>query len=134
MLAADGTVDAVVVVAGGAGNDPSTLDPGGIVPGENASGGYTTGPSQTGDTLMCPPGFPYDYVIHDCHGYAGSAQDVTSQQRQADYDVCGSGGGVWDETLNRCVMPSSSLISGIPNSALVIAGGILLVTLIAGRR
>jgi len=111
--------------------DPS-LD---VIPGTEQSGGYTSGPSTSGDTLMCPPGFPYDYTIHDCHNYAGSAQDVLAQQRQASYDVCASGGGTWSEALNRCVMPGTpSLISGIPNSALMIAGGILLVALIAGRR
>lgn len=120
--------DMVLTIQGG--GDPSVE----IVPGEQMSGGYTSGPSTSGDTLMCPPGFPYDYSIHDCHGYAGSAQDVASQNQQASFDVCGSGGGMWSEALNRCVMPSTGLVSGIPNSALMIAGGILLVALIAGKR
>src|SRR5882724_8815913 len=113
---------------------PPTQDPSvEIVPGTEQSGGYTSGPSISGDTLMCPPGFPYDYSIHDCHGYAGSAQDVASQNQQASFDVCGSSGGTWNEVLNRCVMPSTGLVSGIPNSALMIAGGILLLALIAGK-
>lgn len=113
-------------------NDPTVEM---IVPGTEVSGGYTTGPSTSGDTLMCPPGFPYDYSIHDCHGYAGSAQDVASQNQQASFDVCGSNGGVWSEALNRCVMPGAGqLISGIPNSALAIAGGILVLAMVMGKR
>lgn len=113
---------------------PPTQDPN-IVPGQSMSGGYTSGPSSSGDTLMCPPGYPYDYVIHDCHGYAGSPADVAAQTQQAGYDACASGGGTWDPTLSRCVMPGSGQwITGIPNGALYVAGAILALTLFMGKR
>lgn len=132
VLAEDGSApDAVVtVVSSGEGTS--------VIPGTQMAEGYTSGPSVTGDTLVCPPGYPYDYGIHDCSGYAGSPADTTTQQLQADIDACQSGGWVWDEALRRCIYPTQTtagqLISGIPNSALLIAGGVLLFALIAGKK
>lgn len=100
--------DGIMTIQGGAGNDPST-----IVPGDTLAGGSTTGPSGSGDTLICPAGYPYDWTIHDCSGYAGSPADVTASEQQASYDVCTSGGGQWSLPLNQCVMPSPGWSNGV---------------------
>lgn len=103
----------------------------------------TYGPNVAGDTLSCPPGYPYDPGIKDCLGYAGSPADVAAQEAQALIDACASGGGSWNLGTNSCVMPGggsvpvivpSSLIPGIPNAALYIAGGVVLFALFAGKR
>lgn len=112
--------DATIVIAGGDGY----VDPG-IVPGTPQSGGYTSGPSPDGDTLMCPPGFPYDYSIHDCHGYSGSPGDVQEMTLQAAMDVCTSGGRQWID--GRCATPAGAnqLIPGVPNVATYAVIGLL---------
>lgn len=110
----------------------------GIVPGTQLPGGFTTGPSVTGDTLMCPPGFPYDYTIHDCSNYAGSPADRAALELQASIDVCLSGGGTWNGA--QCVSPqvpvqNTQLITGIDNRVLYAAGALLLLmTFMGGRR
>lgn len=108
----------------------------GIIPGTQLSNGYTSGPSVTGDTLVCPPGYPYDYTIHDCSGYAGSPADKAALELQASIDVCISGGGMWDGA--KCVSPvnahANQLISGIDNTVLYATGGILLLMIFMGAR
>jgi hypothetical protein len=107
-------------------------------------GGITYGLSKAGDTLICPADYPYDALIKDCRGYAGSVPDVAAQTLQAKMDVCISGGGVWDETYMRCIpAPGSiptetgSLIPGVPDIALYALAGVLgfmLLTSVMGRR
>lgn len=106
-------------------------------------GGITYGLSKMGDTLICPAGYPYDALIKDCRGYAGSAPDLSAQALQANIDVCLSGGGMWDETYNRCIpAPGSpaetgSLIPGVPDIALYALAGVLgfmLLTSMMGKR
>lgn len=115
----------------------------GIIPGTQLSGGATSGPTVSGDTLVCPPGYPYDYNIHDCSKYSGSPVDTAQLTLQASIDVCTSGGGTWDSVNNVCVpsTPAASqapaanqLISGIDNTVLYAAGGLLLLMIFMGAR
>lgn len=124
------TPDATIQIIGGDGGDGS------IIPGTSQSGGYTSGPSVTGDTLMCPPAHPYDYTIHDCSGWEGSPEQGQVLTLQAAMDVCTSGGRTWDQLNNRCVVPTASnqLIPGVPNIAVYLVGGLLVFTALKGRR
>lgn len=120
-----GVDETITIIGGGDGSGGND-----IVPGTPQSGGYTSGPAANGDTLMCPPGFPYDYGIHDCSGYAGSPGDVAELTLQAAMDVCTSGGRQWDMANNRCMNPvaDGQIIPGIPNLAVYFVGGLLLLT------
>jgi len=110
--------------------------------GAGGAGGVTTyGLDVNGNTLSCPPGYPYDPSIQDCIGT--NLADVAAQEAQALMDACTSGGGSWNLGSNSCVMPGggtvpvivqSSLIAGVPNAALYVAGGLLLFALVAGKK
>ena len=124
-----------VIVSGGAGSAPPTT---------------TYGLTPTGDTIACPPGYPYDPGIQDCLGYIGSPGDTARTILQADIDACISASGTWAN--GQCVIPSTSpvapvaptpapapastqLITGINNGVLYAAGALLLLmTLMGGRR
>jgi len=111
------------ITTGGAGSAPPRM---------------TSGPSATGDTIVCPPGYPYDPAIQDCLGYVGSPADVARQILQADIDACVSGGGTWID--GQCIAQVSQipgtkqLIAGIDNTVLYAAGGILLLMILMGAR
>lgn len=98
----------------------------------------TYGVDTAGDTLVCPPGFPYDSTLKDCKGYTGSPVDVAAMALQASMDVCTSGGGTWDQINNVCVPAqapaSTQLITGIDNTVLYAAGGLLLLMIFMGGR
>lgn len=102
---------------------------GGIIPGVQLANGKTSGPSVTGDTIICPVGHPYDYNIHDCSGYFGSDVDIATMALQAAMDACTSGGNTWDQTVNQCVSPTQTipgtLIPGVPDWAVYAVGGLL---------
>ena len=113
----------------------------GTISGGTGSGGgnVTYGLDVNGNTLACPAGYPYDPTTKDCIG--ANPADVTAQQLQADMDACTSGGGTWNLSTNACVSPAPppgqtppSLIAGIPNAALYVAGGLLLFALVAGKK
>lgn len=105
-----------------------------------ASPNTTYGLDVNGNTLACPPGYPYDPGTKDCIG--NNPADVAALEAQALMDACTSGGGTWNLGTNSCVTPGgpaqvivpSSLIAGIPNAALYIAGGLLLFALMAGKK
>lgn len=105
--------------------------------------GASYGLNNAGDTIYCPPGFPYDATIKDCRGYAGSPVDVAAQGLQAQIDACSSGGGTWDSVNGVCVFPVNTppvpvptqLIAGIDNKVLYGAAGLLLfLSFMGGRR
>lgn len=102
--------------------------------------GATYGTNNAGDTIYCPPGFPYDATIKDCRNYAGSPADVAAQGLQAQMDACSSGGGTWDPVNGLCVFPtanpptSTQLIAGIDNRVLYGAAGLLLLLAFMGGR
>ncbi len=108
--------------------------------GAGTAGAVTTyGLDVNGNSLSCPPGYPYDPTIQDCIGT--NPADVAAQEAQALMDACTSGGGSWNLGTNSCVMPgggvapvivSTSMIPGVPNSVLYIAGGLLLFAMVAG--
>ena len=110
--------------------------------GAGSAGGNTTyGLDVNGNTLSCPPGYPYDPTTKDCIGT--NPADVAAQEAQALMDACTSGGGTWNLGTNSCVMPGggsvaipiqTSLIAGVPNAALFVAGGLLLFALMVGKR
>jgi len=130
VLAADGTVDITGTITGGGGG--------------TGSGITTYGLDVNGNTLACPPGYPYDPGVMDCIG--NNPADTAALEAQAQMDACTSGGGSWNLGTNSCVPgpsgiltpgPSpapSQLIAGIPNMALYIAGGVVLFALLKGRR
>ena len=106
----------------------------------SASGNVTYGIDVNGNTLSCPPGYPYDPTIKDCIGV--NPADVAAQEAQALMDACTSGGGTWNLGSNSCVMPGggsapvivqSSLIPGVPNAALFVAGGLILFAMLGKR-
>lgn len=117
------------ITSGGQGSAPPTV---------------TYGIDVNGNTISCPPGYPYDPGTKDCLGYAGSPTDLARIQLQADIDACTSGGGNW--LSGECVMPVSpaptpappvagQLIQGVSNTVLYAGAGLLLVlALIGGRR
>ena len=109
------------VVSPGAGINPALVKPG-------TSNSATYGIDSAGDTLYCPPGFPYDAGIKDCKGYSGSPVNVTTEQLQAAIDACASGGGVWNTDYLRCINSnpqSDTIIPGVPDWALYAVGGVL---------
>jgi len=95
-----------------------------------------------GDSVICPPGYPFDETIKDCKGYVGSPADVAASQLQASIDICQSGGGTWDMGNGVCVpvpvIDATQLIPGVPNWALYTVGGflgyMLLMNTMGGRR
>ena len=100
----------------------------GLLP-SNIPNAVTYGIDVNGNTLVCPVGYPFDSTLKDCRGYAGSPVDLAQQALQGQMDGCTSGGGTWDTVNNVCVpvaTVATSLISGVPNSALYIAGAALL--------
>lgn len=121
------------IVGGGQGSAPPTT---------------TYGLDVNGNTLICPPGYPYDPGTQDCLGYVGSPGDTARTILQADIDACISAGGTW--VNGQCVIPSTSpstpalspapapvstqLISGINNGVLYAAGALLLLMTFMGAR
>lgn len=108
-------------------------------------GGITYGLDKMGNTLICPAGYPYDALIKDCRGYAGSVPDVAAQTLQADIDACLSGGGTWNEVYARCIpaagaapVETGSMIPGVPDIAIYALAGVLgfmlFTSMMGGRR
>jgi len=126
-----GTPDITGVIIGGGGGQGS------------APATTTYGLTPSGDTIACPPGYPYDPATQDCLGYIGSPGDVARTILQSDIDACTSGGGTWVD--GQCIIPvsvpvptpvpSNQLITGINNNVLYAAAGLLLVmALMGGKR